>query len=131
MIEKWLDDHSVLYGLGFQGDSGELTVYIPLSDFNLKAKHLEKNYTGKVIVKRSGSGKITAVPVPVEDRDGQPWARWVIRKSITAEAGLLTFQYRAVNDVYRLLTSQQYRGIVFYSIGDTSENGIRVQRRNW
>ena len=131
MIEKWLDDHSVLYGLGFQGDNSETTLYIPLSDFNLKPKNLQRNYSGKVIVKRS-SGKIIAVPVPVEDHDGKPWARWVIRKNITAEAGLLTFQYRAVNELYRLLTSQQYRGIIFYSIGDTQpDEQIRIARRQW
>lgn len=112
MIETWLDDDTqTLVFLGFQGDRGEVTIYIPLDAFGLSTKSLQA-YKGKVIVKRP-NGTAIPIAVPIEEKDGRPWARFVVPAIITKNSGLYCFQFRAVNSCFRLLTGAKYRSIVF------------------
>ena len=115
MAERWLSETEPLVSLGFAGSSG-LVIYIPLDGFPVSIEQLTDNYTGKVIIKRIATGQILAIDIPIVKRDGKPWGKWRITKRVTAQSGLISFQFRAINDYYRLLSGKMYRGIIFDEI---------------
>ena len=129
--EQWLDGSETLVNLGFSGTSGRV-VYIPL-DFPVSASRLIEDYHSKIIVQYIAPKRTLAIDIPVIERNGRPWGKWRITKQITANGGLLSFQYKAINDCYRLLRSRAYRAIVFdqIAIGDASNSEIRTARRTW
>ena len=123
MTEVWLTENEPLISLGFAGTYG-MVIYIPLNAFRVPTERLTEEYHSKVIIKRIATGKMIPVDIPVVKRDNKPWGKWRITKSITAQSGLISFQYRAVNEVYRLLTSKMYRAIIFDAIGDTQSKEV-------
>ncbi len=118
MAERWLTENEPLISLGFAGTSG-MVIYIPLAGFPVSIEQITDNYTGKVIIKRIGTGQILAVDVPTVKRHDKPWGKWRITKRVTAQSGLISFQFRAINEYYRLLSGKMYRGIVFDTVEET------------
>ena len=118
--EQWLDGSEPLVNLGFSGTSG-MVVYIPL-DFPVNTARLMEDYHSKVVVQYIAPRRMLAVDIPIVKRNGKPWGKWRITKKITAHSGLVSFQYRAVNEYYRLLVGRPYRAIIFDSIGETTES---------
>ena len=116
MTEIWLSDDIPLVSLGFNGTSGVI-VYIPL-DFPVPIASLLEDFHCKVIVQYIAPRRILAIDIPVVKRNGRPWGKWRITKTVTAHSGLVSFQFRAVNEYYRLLAGKLYRGIIFDAIGD-------------
>ncbi len=96
MAERWLSETEPLVSLGFAGSSG-LVIYIPLAGFPVSIEQITDNYTGKVIIKRIATGQILAIDIPIVKRDGKPWGKWRITKRVTAQSGLISFQFRAIN----------------------------------
>ena len=115
MSELWLTESEPLLSLGFAGTSG-MVIYIPLDGFPVTAERLMEDYNAKVIIKRIATGQILAVDVPVVKRHDKPWGKWRITKRVTAQSGLISFQFRAINAYYRLLSGKMYRGIIFDEI---------------
>ena len=115
MTEVWLTENETLISLGFAGNSG-MIIYIPLAGFPVSAQQIIDNYTGKVIIKRIATNQIFAIDIPIVKRDGKPWGKWRITKRVTAQSGLISFQFRAINEYYRLLNGKLYRGIIFDEI---------------
>ena len=118
MSEQWLTENEPLVSLGFSGTSGKL-IYIPLDSFPVPEERLMEDYHAKVVIKRIATGQILAVDIPIVKRESKPWGKWRITKSITAKSGLINFQFRAVNEFYRLLSGKMYRGIIFDAVGET------------
>lgn len=113
MVECFLDGEESLVFIGFRYDHEERTILIPVDDFHLSTRQLRDNYKSKIVVRNIGTGKMTSVDVPIITKNSKPFAKWVIRSNVTAESGLISFQYRAVNDFFRLLTGKKYKGVVF------------------
>lgn len=116
MIEKWLTGEESLIDLGFQGSDNDLTIFVPLSSLGVKIQTMQKTYSTKVIVKRIASGKVLAIDVPIVNHQGEPYAKWIVYKQITSQPGIISFQVRSINKYYRLLATQNYRGIIFATI---------------
>ena len=115
MTEVWLTENEPLISLGFAGTYG-MVIYIPLNAFCVPTERLTEEYHSKVIIKRIATGHILAVDVPVVKRHDKPWGKWRITKRVTSQSGLISFQFRAINDYYRLLSGKMYRGIIFDEI---------------
>ena len=115
-MEQWISENEPLVSLGFAGDFGQV-IYIPL-EFPISAERIIEDYHAKIIIKRIATGQILSVDIPIVKRHDKPWGKWRITKRITNQSGLISFQFRAINDFYRLLCGKVYRGIIFDAIGE-------------
>lgn len=113
MVERVLDGEENLVFIGFRCDHEERALLIPVDDFHLSAKQLRDSYKSKIVVRNIGTDKMFSVNVPIVIKNSKPFAKWIVRSNVTQESGLICFQYRAVNDFYRLLAGKKYKGIIF------------------
>lgn len=116
MIEKWLTGEETLVSLGFENNDNDMAIFVPLSSLGVKVQTMQKTYTTKVIIKRIASGKVLAIDVPIVNHQGEPYAKWIVYKQITSQPGIISFQVRSINKYFRLLATQNYRGIIFATI---------------